>query len=653
MALVKPGPVWGIDVGDHALKAVKLRRTGEQIALLDYRIIRYSDVAGDPAARREGNMLQALAELQTAGLGRDRCYVSIAPQSVFSRFISLPPVDRRRVPEIVLYEARQQIPFSLSEVIWTYETVRKEFIPGEEIEIGLFAVKREVMDAYLAELAPLARQLEGVQMAPLALYNFVRHEVPVGQAAVVIDVGAQSTDLIIIDGPKFWLRNLPIAGNSFTAVLERRLNLPAAEAEKLKCVVAESRHRKKLLEVLRPTMRELVAEIQRSIGYYKSLSQDVKFEDVFVMGEGYRLFGLDRFLAEQLQYRITPVRQFQKIAYQGPPDRAGGLNDALGSLGVATGLALQGLGRGLVTTNLLPDDFVIRRELHRKRFSGVIAAVLLWAVVGCFYLKEKSALSSVARLKGQGETTLAQVQKLRKELAAARRPADPKKYELIQTFGKYREYYGRIIDALARVKPDGIRIDQFTISEGTVSAEQFGARFPGGRPGGPMGPMPGGGARRRRPGVGPPGGGAPGAGPGAPAPGGRATSGIVVSFTAVCDARKEARELEERLPAELKKAAVYPERVKIVKQVFVGQVTRQVPARGTRDGRLGQMELTAPVTVVLRRPEEVEKERQRLRAQRAARKTGARPGPASGSPRPAAGRPTPAQVGTPSGPQTR
>ena len=171
------GPVWGIDIGDSSLKAVKLNRVKNQIVLLDFHVIRYADVTGDAAARREGSLAQALAALQAAGLGRDRCFVSIAPQTVFSRFISLPPVDRRRVPEIVLYEARQQIPFSLSEVIWTYETVRKEFIPGEEIEIGLFAVKREVMDSYLAELAPIRRQLHGIQVAPLALYNFVRHDV--------------------------------------------------------------------------------------------------------------------------------------------------------------------------------------------------------------------------------------------------------------------------------------------------------------------------------------------------------------------------------------------------------------------------------------------------------------------------------------------
>ncbi len=149
------GAVWGIDAGDSALKAVKLKLVGKSIALLDFRVIRYSDLGGEAGARREGMLPQAIAALQQAGLGRDRCIVSIAPQMVFNRFINLPPVDKRRIPEIVLYEAKQQIPFNLNEVVWAYEPIRKQFVLGEEIEIGLFAAKREVIEAYLAELSAL------------------------------------------------------------------------------------------------------------------------------------------------------------------------------------------------------------------------------------------------------------------------------------------------------------------------------------------------------------------------------------------------------------------------------------------------------------------------------------------------------------------
>jgi type IV pilus assembly protein PilM len=558
--MLKFGAVWGIDAGDSALKAVKLKLIGKSIALLDFRVIRYSELGGEPGARREGMLPQAIAALQQAGLGRDRCIVSIAPHMVFNRFISLPPVDRRRIPEIVLYEAKQQIPFNLNEVVWAYEPIRKEFVLGEEIEIGLFAAKREVIDAYLAELAPLRKQLYGVQVSPLALYNFIRCEAALEKPTVVIDVGAQSTNLLILDGQRFWLRNLPIAGNSFTAMLAKRLNIPRAEAEKLKYTVAESRHRRRLLEVLRPVMRDLVAEIQRSVGYYKSLSQAVKFEEVLVTGEGYKLFGLDRFLAEQLQYQITPIHEIKNISYQGDPARLKELQQSLPSLGVAIGLGLQGLNRAEAMINLLPENFIIQRELQSKRFSGLIAAGLICAIVGCLYLRDKQSLQKYSEFEDIGQATLERVIALDKELTEAKTGKVAQRAELFQNFGQNREFYSRLVGSIAAVIPREAQIDSFTFSA-TSRSPEVGAI--GVRAGGMRGPRAGEAAGGRF-----------------GTPGGRTTpeqtlvsqSALQLSFNASCSADMEPSWLQYTLPQELAKAVMYPENICPIKTDAQGHV---------------------------------------------------------------------------------
>ena len=585
------GPVWGIDIGDSAVKAVKLKKVGKnQIALLDFQIVRYSDVGGEPGARREGLLPQALAALQTAGVAKDRCFVSIAPQTVFSRFISLPPVDKRRIPEIVLYEARQQIPFNLNEVIWAYETVRKDFVPGDEIEIGLFAVKREVIDAYLNDLTPMWQQLHGIQVSSLSLYNYVRHELTLEQPAVVIDIGAQSTDLLIMDGQKFWLRNLPIAGNSFTSVLEKKLNIPRAEAEKLKQDVADNRHRRKLLDVLRPMMRDMVAEVQRSVGYYKSLSQAVKFEEIYATGEGFNLFGLDRFLAEQLQYKITPLNQLRNIAYEGPPERKKELEQRLQGLSVAIGLALQGLGRSRATINLLPDDFTIQRLLHSKRYNGFIAAGLAWGIVGCFYMKEARVLGEMESMMSSGERTVVQVEKLKSDYQA-QMTLDPKMLEVFDKFGVNREFPSRLIESLAAVVPRDVEINGFRFA----------------LPGGGIDLTGGGGGRA----------GVPAAAGGAGAPGGAGgaamgspedirevgASKILLTFEVTCEAALEAAKLEKRLPEQLKDARMYWLRVKVVKGVLVSEPLQRKRQRA--DGGQENI-LFSNVTVGLRTPEELE-----------------------------------------------
>lgn len=605
------GAVWGLDVGDSALKAVKLKRMGNKVALLDFQIIRYGELADEPGARRENRLAEAIAALQAAGLGRDRCMASIAPQAVFSRFISLPPVDKRRIPEIVLYEARQQIPFSLNEVVWAYESVRKDFVPGEEIEIGLFAVKREVIAAYLAEMNAIRQRLHGIQVAPLALYNFIRHEMTIEQPIVVVDIGAQSTDLLIIEGNKFWLRNLPIAGNTFTSTLEKRLNIPRAEAEKLKLEIAENRQRRKIMEVLRPTMRDLVAEIQRSVGYYKSLSQSVKFEEVVVTGEGVRLFGLDRFLAEQLQYKITPLDQLKNIVYQGPQERAHELGKNLTGLGVAIGLALQGLGRGRATVDLLPDDFVIQRELHAKRYSAAVAALLVWATVLSFYSKEKSTLTQMERFASTADRTLAEADRRKAEYNRYKAGDDPR-ITTFRAFGRHREYDAQVIKALAEVVPRDIRIDDgFTFTHG--GSGQSGVEGGGDRGGGapPGGSRPPGMPDRSR--------GAPGGERGAAAQGSEGASGeesklaaakLVLTFTASCDESMFDSALKVKLPKHIYEAKVYWQQVPIVSGVVVGAVqVRTVTAPDPMGpGTIQQTELYAPVSVGLRTADEADVE---------------------------------------------
>lgn len=609
-------PIWGVDIGDTAVKAVKLKRVGKQVAMLDFQVIAYDQLSGEPGARREGMAAEALQALQNAGMGKDKCYISIAPQAVFSRFISLPPVDKRRIPEIVLYEARQQIPFNLDEVIWQYQTVREEFQLGEEIEIGLFAVKREVVESYLAELWPIAKQIQGIQVGPLALHNFVTYSLSLDRPTVVLDIGAQSTDLLIIDGPKFWLRNLPIAGNSFTSALEKRLNIPRAEAEKLKRGIAESRHRRKLLEVLRPVMRDLVAEVQRSIGYYKSLSQEAKFEDIIVLGDGFKLFGLDRFLADQLQYHIDTVDQVENLPWQGPGPREDEFRASMPTLGPAIGLALQGLGEGRDEINLLPDDVVIKRELHAKRATSLVAVALIWAMIGALWVQEGRELQSLQGMANLGGDTLERVQEKASVLREAENQRDTARAGRFEELGAHREYYARVIGALARQMPDVIIEGGFRfitpddmVMEGGGGMGRYGMEedLYGGDPGLY-------GAERE------------------PAeffgPKGDLSLDLYVKAAGV-----EKEFLLEELPRALKQATIYEEALPIVKEVMVQEPSRVSIVDATGLSGAEREGLGSRVIVVLVAPDEVDSalaEHRKALAEAARETGGEEPSPGAG-----------------------
>jgi len=350
-----PNAAWGVDLGASALKAVLLTRAKGGLQVEDFIVIpRERQPAGDaqdPASQPEARFIASAQR-------RRAVYVIGAPQAqLFTRFLSLPPVDEHRIPEIVRYEARQQIPFDLNEIVWAWQTVRPELVPGEEIEVCLMAIKNEVIAQHLAPMAPLKSALRGVAPVPLAVYNALGRDGQLSAGTVVLDIGAQETNLVLADGERYWLRSIPIGGNAFNEALEKRLSLKPEEAENVKLRMAESRHRAKLREILEPVLKDLVADTQRSIGYYKSLQREFKGESILLAGEGAKLDGLTDLFSAAMAYPVRMLTETRGIAYAGPADRAEEFRTRLPGLVASIGLAVQGLGEARVALDLRPPDW--------------------------------------------------------------------------------------------------------------------------------------------------------------------------------------------------------------------------------------------------------------------------------------------------------
>jgi len=132
---------WGIDIGQCALRALKLTRVGEEVRLEAFDVIEHSKILSQPDADRVSLTRSALEQfLARNDLSDSVVAVSMPGQGGFTRFVKLPPVEPKQVPEIVRFEAEQQIPFPIDEVIWRWQAFSTPDSP--DIEVGIFAVKR-------------------------------------------------------------------------------------------------------------------------------------------------------------------------------------------------------------------------------------------------------------------------------------------------------------------------------------------------------------------------------------------------------------------------------------------------------------------------------------------------------------------------------
>ncbi|MFO1023175.1 MAG: type IV pilus assembly protein PilM [Planctomycetales bacterium] len=384
--------VWGIDIGQAGLKALRLRyaAASDQVMAIAFDYIPHAKILSQPDAIPGELIGEALKMFFSRNETKnDRIAISISSQSALTRFIHLPPVQTNKIAEIIKYEARQQIPFPLEEVIWDYQPLGAGIEEGGyllDAEVGLFAMKRDQIMQSLQPFTDAKCEVELVQLSPLALYNFlaydqlnVRPEVPPAnpeEYTILLDMGADNTTFLVSNGLKIWIRNIQIGGNHFTRALTKEMKLTFAKAEHLKCNATKAPDPKAVFQALRPVFNEFVTEIQRSIGYYSSTNRDAKIQKIVGVGNGFKLAGLQKFLQQSLQYPVERVETFPGLQGTAVLDSPLFQENSM-AFAVPYGLALQVLGQTRVKTSLLPPEIRTARMIRKKKPWAVVGAAAI------------------------------------------------------------------------------------------------------------------------------------------------------------------------------------------------------------------------------------------------------------------------------------
>ncbi|MEM6313546.1 MAG: type IV pilus assembly protein PilM, partial [Planctomycetota bacterium] len=383
---------WGIDIGNRALKAIKLTREGGELKVDEFAFIEHETPLSQAGDNRDTLIQQSLGKFVEAHeTKKTPVAVGVTGGQTFSKFVKLPPVEAKEVDKIVNFEAIQQIPFPLDDVEWSYQLFQEPDDP--DLEVGIFAMRKELVNQHVANFTDLELNVQLVQTNPLALYNGIQHDGRlVKGAAMILDMGMDNTDLIIADDHTIWTRSIGIGGNSFTEAIESAFKVDFAKAEKLKRDAKSSKYSRQIFQAMRPVFAELVSEIQRSQGFYTSTHKDKKIRKVVPMGGGFKLPMLAKYLQQNLSMPVDRPDRF----LANPPSSssmAASYSENLLSLGAAYGLALQGLGDTSVNANLLPEH-IRKEQLWAGKTKWFAAAAALF-VVGAMVPLGSYAFNSV------------------------------------------------------------------------------------------------------------------------------------------------------------------------------------------------------------------------------------------------------------------
>jgi type IV pilus assembly protein PilM len=402
-----PQGVWGIDVGQCALKALRLEMIEGTVTATAFDYVEHPKILSQPDADPDQLTREALETfLSRNSIKGDMVAMSIAGQSGLARFVKLPPVEEKKIADIVRFEAKQQIPFPLDEVVWDFQKIGAGVVTdgfAMDTEVGLFAMKRDMINRFLHHFQAVNVEIHIVQMAPLALCNYVAYDllkcnadgsIPEGteipddtpsgkkRCAVALDIGTDGSSLIITDGNRIiWQRPIPIGGNHFTRALTKELKLTFAKAEHLKRNAAKSPDLAKILKALKPVLTDFVNEVQRSLGYFTNTHRDAHIAFMVGLGSAFRLPGLQKFLSEKLTLDVRKPAAMERLSGDSVVSAPAFVEHLL-TFPVAYGLCLQGLKLSRLTTNLLPQEIQFDRMIRAKKPWSVAAAAAILLGVG-------------------------------------------------------------------------------------------------------------------------------------------------------------------------------------------------------------------------------------------------------------------------------
>src|SRR5947207_13679627 len=265
-----------LNLGSQTIGLAEFRMQAHRgLVLLDYRL---REIPGDPAGEemRRTQMAIALREMMDElHIKRGLVNYALSGQSIFARFVKLPAVEQEKIEKIISFEAQQNVPFPINEVVWDYQVVGGGM--DEQIQVVIVAIKADYLENINAAIEQSGLRANKIGIATTGLYNAFRYNyADTTGCSLLVDIGARTTNLVFIEPGKVFMRSVPIGGSSITAAVAKEFGESFAAAEFRKKRDAFVSHDgpyaaptepeiARVSKIARSTMTRLHAELMRSI----------------------------------------------------------------------------------------------------------------------------------------------------------------------------------------------------------------------------------------------------------------------------------------------------------------------------------------------------------------------------------------------------
>ncbi len=300
---------WGIELSGSGLKAVKLTRTGDKGAVKvdSFDFVEHATLLGNvtsPAQRRDA-IAATLKTFVDRNATKDTAVCLACPgRQILGKFFSIPPIEEKKIDELMQFEARQQVPFPLDQLTWDYHAWpggKEEPAPRD---VMLLATKRHHVVQHLALFEDANVHVNAIQSDCVALHNFYQYAVArpreeqgaSSPTVMLLDIGADAMNCVVSHPCHIWFRSFVCGGDDFSKALTRRFEISFAAAEQLKRDPTKARRISSLHATWEPSFEQLLKDVRDSLSAYAAFDASRQIDVLLACGGGFRIHGLHRYL---------------------------------------------------------------------------------------------------------------------------------------------------------------------------------------------------------------------------------------------------------------------------------------------------------------------------------------------------------------------
>src|SRR5271170_105544 len=353
---------------------------------------------GSQDSTREAVILKALQEtIAEKGISAKSVNVCAPGFHVFSKFVKLPPVDANKVTQIIQYEAQQNVPFPLSEVVWDYQILGSA--PGGELEVLLVAIKSEIVEGLFRMAEQCKLKLQLCDASPAALCNAFRFNYgELEDCTMLLDIGAKTSNLLFFEKGKVFSRSINLGANTITQDFANESKLKFDEAEKIKIAEGfvslggayeepENANQAAISKIARQFMTKLHIQVNQTIQFYRGQQGGAQPQRLFLAGGASIMPYTAQFFAEKLNMPVEYFNPLRNVQID-PSVSLEELARVAHSLGEVVGLGLRNLAHCPVEMNLMPDSTLRWQAFNEKKpyfFFTLISLVAVAFAVGFLF----------------------------------------------------------------------------------------------------------------------------------------------------------------------------------------------------------------------------------------------------------------------------